>query len=567
MEPKYRTALKLTLTHLQKKKGHFLKNRELVLLINGQRHNEFLSHGVRVACLKKAKEKLTWEIEEVAEKFKNHPLGAYLWVYTPELLRPEEIMGVYRLYYILNIIEHLNENGEVSSLCLSTPVDKHIRRYLENLGINVSRNIGEVVKSGTINFFLNSKKLIRTGLFNFKCLLKKPNPSFNGVLIDVSPNIENHRYDNLQRLLECFPDYRYYSASQQFVKGTMDTESVVFKREMGLSEIISAALKTLRIWLFIFKNKQNMPSGIYHNLLNYCNALLYADLVVSEKCVSKYLEKNRIKKIIQVSTLTTPVHRLLMSAAKSRGTEFILVASRTFGPLELSDVLLNCDVRGYNGTALPDWFVFKDKYSLIKVVGKYPALQAKSLIGSRYVNTATKRANRSNDPGKPALLLLFNHREDLSLKLLEEFKKARLERLVDDIIYRCHHIHVFDPKFMRQNFPEKNVIDITGKDYSILENFRVVSVNGPTTAAMEVIQYGVVVLWLPYFWDESIIIDDVMRNVGTMCEGPAELSALAETFINDNKRFRNQQLKAENFRRTYFDTALSISDQLQKLVN
>lgn len=544
--------------------GHIFKARELVLEIDGLRHNEFLDHNTRVACLTRALEKLNTEIEQVADRFTAHKLGAYLWLYTPGPLRGEELEDLYRLYYLLEIVKHLFNEGVIDELLINANVNSHVKEYLHEAGIKFKCDFKACFASGFISAMQGFKTVYSAAKFNLKCLLSKPNGYFKGVLIDSSPNFRTNRYDNIHKVAELYKNVRYFASQQTFVSGIDQAETVVFRKEINLLIILHAFFKAIRIGIFIKRNRTKIPSGLFHYHNTFFNLLLYHDLTIAELCFEKYLAKCDITKVILVSTLTIPAHRLLISAARRKGAVVINVASRTYGPYESSDILLNCDVNGCSNTNLPDWFILKDRYSAEKTFSGYPRMSNRVLIGGRYL-FKTGRPENANSSLPTALLILFNHKRDISYRLLRAIEQSGLPSQVTTVIYRCHHIFVFADEVIRSAFPNNNIINITGKDYSLLDNYRIVTITGPTTAAMEVIQLGSVVVWAPWVWDESIIIDDVMRNVGVLTQNLSELTKTAQTLLSDTDIFEKQYLKDMRYCENFFNTKTTISEQLEKI--
>jgi hypothetical protein len=556
--------LQVALKYKNIEEGHFLKARELILEIEGVRHNEFLQHDIRVQCLKRALNRFNSEIEQVAERFKNFKSGAYLWLYTPDALRGEELEGLYRLYYLVEIVKYLHYENQLELLAVEAPLSKQLRGFLTDAGVKLKVQHFSCFKSrliATIQVFKMAYKVMR---FNLKCLVRKPNKYFKGVLVDSSPNFNNNRYDDIAKVACLYGNVKYYAAQHAFVCGIDEEETVVFKKEINLNIILLALLSALKILVFIKRNRQEMSPGVFYYLNRFKNLILYTDLVIIERCIEKYLDKCDIQKILQVSTLTIPSHRLLISIARKEGIQFINIASRTYGPYECSDMLLEPDIKGYNGTWLPDWFILKDRYSFEKVFERWPQLNDHVLIGGRHVGE-NAQPEFERQTLSPALLILFNHKKDLSNRVLHEVIKSGLASQVETIIYRCHHIFVFEEEVIRAAFPDNKIINITGKDYSVLNQYRVVTVCGPTTAAMEVIQVGAIVLWAPWVWDESIIIDDVMRSVGVLNQSLPELTRNAQAFLTDVDIFMKQYQKDKQYCEHFFNTKSTISDQLKKI--
>ena len=540
-----------------------IKKHGLCFLINNIRHDEYLSHEERVACLIKTNHAFDNDFEKVALEFKNHRFGAYLWVYTSEFLRGEAIASLLRLHYLKAILQMLTDKYQIDVLVIESHIPLNIRLFLKQLGLKIHYkkllyfySLIRYNGKGVVN-------ILESLLKNFKFLFKKNNCYHEGVLADINTSFTTHRYDSIEKVISLYPKIKFFSGQESILERVAKDDAVVFRKELNFKMFFGSFVKTLRIMIFILKNKKNIPPDLYHNLSDFYNLILYFDLIIFEKSVEKYLDKNNIRKIIHLSTLTRPTYRILMSYAKKHGIEFILVASRTLMKLRSSERILTCDVNEYNNTSLPDWFIFKDIYST-KIFDDYPELQKKVFIGGRYLS---QEIHETADKPLVALLILFNHFEDLCFKLLKEIDKTGVCDNINTIIYRCHPLYHISKETMQTYFPKNELINISGKDYSELNNYRTITVTGPTTGALEAVQEGSVILWVPYIWDDGILLDDMMNNVGIKCKN-IEILTIKLRDLLDSEEFFSQQIQLDtSYCNTYFQTKKLISAQLKDFIN
>jgi hypothetical protein len=554
------TSPTLTLTSQKVQEGHLLKNRELVLLIDGQRYDEYLSHDTRVHCLEQAITDFDTELQTAAQQFRDHPYGAYLWLYLPDFIRNEEIVGLFRLMYFKAIIVYLIENEKINTIQIKTPINKYLKSLFLELNLSLVFNRHVLFKNCIYNILQNVKRLVKDAKFNIGCLFSRRNKLFEGVLVDTSPRLNKNRYDNLKSVVDIFEGkVKYYSGDQIPVSGASKNQTVVFKMELTLTILIQAFIKSFRISKFISHNKNTIPLGIYHSIKGKMNMLFYWDLVIAQACMARYLDKSNIKTIVQVSTFTKPIYRSLVSEARRRNIPFVQVASRTLMRHRCSERLLPCDVGGYNQTAIPDWFIVKDNYSA-KVFDPFPELKHRVFTGGRF---KSRQIEISNQDKPVAILLMFNHRKDLSYKLLAEVKKSGAHNLTKTIIVRCHPSFVFPDGELKQTFPDNELIDITGKDYNALSNYRTICISGPTTGTLDAIQHGTIVLWVPYIWDDGILMDDIMRDLGVICLCINDIQFYARLFINEPVRFSEQYDSDLVALKKWFLSDTSVSGQIR----
>lgn len=555
----------VTITSEKKQKGHFLKNRELTLYINGKRHNDYLSHEIRVSCLKKAIVVFDTELQTAADTFRSHPFGAYLWLYTPDFIRGEEISGFFRLTYLKEIIKYIANNWRIEVLKSNVPLSVNENSFIKALDINLRYNYGWVFINRIINLTQNTKEIFKAFSFNLKQLFSKTNPVYDGNLIDTSARFYKNRYDDLEKVTHIFNGkVKYFSGDQIEVKGCKKSEMVVFKRELNVRLFFSSLKKSFQISRFIRKNKNKIPAGLYYNYKGFFKTLLYWDLILAEKSIEKFLKKSKIKTIVQVSTITKPIYRALIASAKLNSIQFIQVASRSLTELRNSERLLKCDVEGCNNIVLPDWYIFKDNFSK-RIFQKFPFLEKKILVGARFKMEELEIRDDGNKP--TALFLLFSHRKDVSYRILSAVSKAGILKNADIIIYRCHPSYVFDIKTIEGAFQGKKIINITGQDYTILLDYRVIAVAGPTSAALEAVSYGSLLLWSTFVYDDAVMMDDVMNKIGIKCNDQNELEQMIKRYQKDRSGFYESLQRDKNILSKNFVTENLISEQISYIIN
>jgi hypothetical protein len=554
----------ITLSSRRTGGGHFLQRREQILLICGKSYDEFLSHSQMLECLTEARTEFDNELQTAAERFKDHRFGSYLWLYTPDFLRAEDVLGLYRVYYFRAIIRLISQIRGIKQLIIKTPVTPGDKKFFKSINCPTRYCFTKIAGNALMNTLLNAKQLFRLFRFNLSCLLRKKNPAFTGSLIDTSTIFQKNRYDDIKRVEEILNhNIRYYSGEQRDISGVDKSKTVVFKRELTAGIFLSSLKESVKIRRFIRRNKSNIPSGLYYNHKGFFRMLLYWDLIMAQQCMEKYLQKSSISYIIQVSTLTKPIYRSLTAAAKKHNAMFIQVASRSLMINKCSDRLLPCDVNEYNETALPDRFVFRDKFSL-KVFDHFPELQAKTLIGGRF---AAVKNTKDNTKKPPALLLMLNHRKDISLKLIEEVRKSGVAKTTETLIFRCHPSFRLSIENIRHFFPGNEIRDNTGRPYSELSDYRIVVISGPTTGSLEAVQFGSVIIWVPYIWDDSIMLGDIMKETGIMTEHYSHILEHGENMIRDHEAYCLQLRKDMAYCQEFFSTGHLISEQIEQIMN
>lgn len=557
-------SVSVVLTTESKQKKHFLANREWVLYIDGKRQDDFLSHNERVECLKKAIVVFDDELQKAAETFKSHELGAYMWLFTPDFVRGEEISGLFRLLYLKEIILYLSQKTGVSVLHVEVPLDAQTKRFLMSVSKNLNVRHVKITGNRAQDFLQKLKHFYKAFRLNLLQTFQKKNEPFEGTLIDTSSRFHKSRYDNLQNVTRIFNEnVKYYSGDQVVVSGIEKNKTVVFKRDLSIEIWFRSLVKAFRINRFIKTHKNQIPPHLYNNHRGLFKMMMYWDLIMAQESMDAYLKKSALKNIVQVSTITKPEYRSLMMFARKHSVRYIQVASRSLTRLRCSERLIKADVEEYNHTALPDAYIFKDKYSL-RIFDDFPELQQKSSVGARFLMKNIAQNRLFEKP--PALFILFNHRADVSHKLLKALVHSEIYTLFDTIIYRCHPSFVFDQATIIKTFGDKKIIDNTGKDYRELLDYRVLGVSGPTSAALEAVAYGCLVHWAPFVYDDAILMDEVMETVGVKCVDPALLKNKLTEHLNAVDLYNSKLDEDNSIINEYFETDSLISEKIQQIL-
>ncbi len=553
----------LVFSERQTSHGRFLRNREIILLIDGTVHDQWLSHDERTECLKNAIQHFDSDLEKVAEDYKGHRFGAYLWLFTPDFVRSESVDGLFRAYYMKELMRRVSEKTTVSQIVLKVPLHFIERSHLEQYTSNISYRNLTILRSFLYSFMLALKIVGLKFFLNLKYLFISSNDYFDGTLIDTSTRIQRNRYDSLEDVKAVFQNHvRFFSGEQRKIHGVSSHLTVVFKREINLKIFINSLVKSLQLKQFLKREKNKLPHMIFKNHAGLFKMLLYWDLIISQKCIKKYLSKSDIQNIVQVSTLTKPVYRSLSSYSKRKNIRFIQVASRSLMRFRASDRLLRCDVLGYNNTSTADHFIVKDQFST-RVINEFSEMGDNFYVGSRHkVEFKESNVNKSH-----ALLLLFNHRRDLCEKLLEEVRLSGISQMFETVIFRCHPSCVITQSEIQSMASAPNIIDLTGQTYEMLKDYHVFAISGPTTAALEAVQFGAVVYWVPYIWEEGILMDEVMSEVGLKCENNQHIFNLVESHLNHREVFLKQLNKDSEYCNNNLNSDKLISEQLAVIIS
>jgi hypothetical protein len=541
-----------------------IKSESYSLFVNDVREDAFFDYVDRVKCLKAANKVFDDELLHTAEKYKHISEGAFLWCYTAETLRDENIIGLLRIRFIQELI-YLLASSQKGLLI-------NIETYLPAAFLNdfSKRNISFKINTPKyIIYFLREKfrRLYHSFIAlkkNIPYLFVSSNLPFNGILIDINSSPNSHRLDNLDNFQNLGYPIKYFSGQEHKITGFDSHHIIEFRKELTLSLFFKSIVQTLKVGLFLSKAKKSISPGISFFLSGIFDFRL-ADLVIYGLTADKFFAKSSIKHIVHVSTMTKPSYRLLVEMAAKNNVPFTLVSSRSLKILSSSERLLPCDISNYSNTHIPLYFIFRDNFSA-RVFQNYPQLKNRIFIGGRF----NESIDLSVVEGKKEIvvLIMFTHIYKVCEKIMQEIHKLDLEKYpVDRIFFRSHPsapIKKEKVEFIAGKIP---VQDITGESYNKLKDFNVITISGPTTGTLEAVRIGSAILWIPYVWSDGILLDDFMNIIGKKCTNFLQLKH------NFNLLISNSAILQKNIRQSIyivnseFSSSELISNQLRHILN
>jgi hypothetical protein len=95
-----------------------------------------------------------------------------------------------------------------------------------------------------------------------------------------------------------------------------------------------------------------------------------------------------------------------------------------------------------------------------------------------------------------------------------------------------------------------------------MDNYRTVCISGPTSAAIDAIRNGIIVLWVPYIWDDGILLDDMMNCIGVKCENRELLRLNTKDYLSNVEHYKKKINIDWDFVEKNFSTNKMISDVL-----
>lgn len=498
----------------------FDKGEGLNLYINGQSEHLYFGYTTRVRALRSANSRFDKDLLQAASLYPSEKKGAFLWCYTAEFLRSENITDLVKLYYLLELVNELVVNGLADNIHLSYRVPKDAIVELKSLGLQTNKSFG--FYKGKIRELVKVAYHASHSLkHNFASFLNRKNPKFKGNLLDVNQSPTNNRLDSIDNF-EFYKPYRVFSGQEHNIIGFDKEDVVVFRNENTILDGLIEGYKAVTISFFIRQNSSRLPK-VYRSYFRIRDVFRIWSLLLYERGAEKYFRRNRIINMVHVSTYTKPEYRILWAKAQQVKIKVIIVASRTLKKLSSSERLIHADIQGLSRTVLPDYYIVRDEFSKdgFKDLPFYEQIR----IGGRF--EVKKESFQSNQVvNETVLYLVLTHLKSCSDYFLSEVAQIDYGAWgIKRVIFRCHPSAKYTPDEITHFFPNYDIIDHTGLSMNSLNYQRIIMISGPTTGALELVVKGVSLFWLPYVWKDGILFDDIMNEYGTLCLNSTDLAS------------------------------------------
>ncbi|UJP64468.1 hypothetical protein [Mongoliitalea daihaiensis] len=527
----------------------FDKGEGLNLYINGQSEHLYFDYLTRVEALRRANKRFDKDLMQAASLYPNDKKGAFLWCYTSEFLRGENVTDLVKLYYLLELAKIVSEANSVEKIILSYALPMDAITELKGFGLLTIMSSG--FYKGKIREIL---KVVYHSSISFKrnlpSFLKKRNPKFSGNLLDVNQSPTSNRLDPLDNY-EFYQPYRVFSGQEHKIRGFDKEDVVVFRTENTLLDGIIQLYRAVTLSIFIKQNTSRLPK-VYRFYFRFRDVFKLWSLLLYERGAEKYFKRNEIRNLVHVSTLTKPEYRILWAKAHESKINVTIIASRTLKTLSSSERLIEADIKAYSKASLPNNFIVRDSFSKDAFKAFHFCEQVK--MGGRFV---PENENGEKEFIKERVVyVVLTHIKECSEYLLNELKSINFSALgIQKIFFRSHPSAKFTHGEIQNYFPDFEVINHTGLSIHQCNYENILMISGPTTGALELIKEGVTLFWLPYVWKDGILFDDILKKAGHLCNSRNEFINIIHQASN-NKAIDISEFNSENL----------ISEQLKALI-
>jgi hypothetical protein len=526
----------------------------LNLYINGLSEHIYIDYDSRVKALRKANDIFDTDLNLAALLYPESNKGAFLWCYTSEFLRSENMTDLIKLYYIIELIKELKSIQNFTKIYLYYYIPNDAIKQIIDLGIRTIKTskfyrgkIREWLKVGFHAF-----KSFKINLASFIALR---NTSHSGNLIDINQSPKNNRLDPIENF-EFYKPYHVFSGQEHKITGFDQSQIVVFRNENNFLDAIIIFLKAVNISYFLLKSRRKLPK-VYRSYFRFRDIFILWSLLLYKNGAKKYFVRNAIKNLVHVSTLTKPEYRILWSTAKNYLVKVILVSSRTLKSLSSSERLIKADIEGYSQTVLPDYMVVRDNFS--RDLFKNIPICQNILVGGRSSNLADKE--EVNLISERVLYIVLTHIKGCSDFFLSELSSINFKEFdISKIFFRCHPAVNYTKEEIAKYFKGYELINHTGVSIQKCVYDEIIMVSGPTTGALELIKKGVFLYWFPYIWKDGILFDDLMNTCGY------KASTIGGFYLDLSNFKRNTHKDSQLLLNHFNSSEFLISNQIKKFL-
>lgn len=533
-------------------------DRRETLWLNGKEFNESISYEVSLEALRRAKRMLENGINNTASGLQHEALGGFIWCYTAEHFRGENIDGVLRRIYLIELLKHLSNNYNIHvifSLYWPPALMKLLKDTKISIKVNLTISLKRRIYLQAAFIWRSSNDLMR--IFNglkHRPLVK----SSLKILLDVNKSPKSQRIGDLDRLAGIEEWIGYFSGQQYSINGFPEERVVSFIDWITFKDVVLSIKKVLLIYKVKIENRHSISPYLYNALSPLVDFRLLLLLLYFEGAL-KFFKRHNIQIIYHVSTFNQASYRLLMKAAEISGVNFCVIASRTLYPLRLSDSYISADLARYGDVSVPDKAIVRDDFSRrVLTNGNF---KGNIGVASRYENNGKKGGI---DSWELEILILTTHVHDVSLALLKFVLNMNFRTGdIKDIWVKSHPSCPFPQKVLGQISDDIRVKTFEENDYSRFVNKKLLVISGPTSAALEVVSVGCLLVWLPFVWADGILFEEIMNLVGVKVKSEKEFKKIiGELLVISDEEYLKQSLLTQEVVESNFKAKSHIVDHI-----
>jgi len=499
-----------------------------------------MSLELKAALLEAALNRLDDDVGEVAEIAKEHRWGGFLWCFTYDAHRRDDINGTVLSYFIREIVDYLMVDSNVTAITISADVPCQVltRAFLKK-GVSVfdrraarflARRRLRRVLDPIWRFALPYVRLVSPALRPGRPRLPLgPNVLIGRVKTRAAPRgapVSALDAANLMRVDHSLATARLTEEGVARMFGILSMSMPRFRESLRIAGSVRGLVKKIL--------SQSDIDSMFADLLREQSfaQTLFMCLRWSQYC--RFFQILQPRKVIVSSMFGDPANRLPLAVAKSLNIPCELLACRPFlTGLRSEDRAIKADILQYNGAATGDTVVVEDSESLLHL--KRFGVTEESIE----IRSARDNCGHSTKLISDAILLLFTEKKvnDGIIEVLHEVKRRGCD--VRPIYVREHPcIPVTERQKNELDTLGVSVQFITMDPWSTLRFVRTVVLVGESTSGVEAARQGADVLWCTFLSEQLIQLWPLMRATGEIMESKSRAVQKVEKCFDDEKEPR-----------------------------
>lgn len=494
------------------------------LTIDGIEYSRIIPYSVRTKLLNRATSRVEKDIEKLYEIDKNSEDAVFYWLFTKEWIRTDDIRGVWALWFSIEVLNYISQHNQSNTLLLSKGIPRIYRDIIkENINnyntVNVSAD------------YLNVSTLKRIAKNIGRCvqplslisnLFKKSQKGISGVLIETEIDFKGNRYGDISKFIEASDKASYFTLRYGRVYGYENKSVFEIQKDISFSILKISIKKLLRLKSSNMLKRYWDVQTFRASFSSHGYYLGMLEKIIFYNCFEKFVNKSNIKSIVTVSSYHRPDTRIVWYLAQKYNIPSVNIAPRTFNYEKPAENLLKCDIEAYDGKTLPNFFIFRDKFSLRAVIGQKSLIE-NSFIANRQVEIHKKKKleKSSCNKNEKSLIILLGNEYQQNQRLLKILISSNIYKVYDKLYVRQHPKYIDNRLFDNMNI---QFMDITNQPMNnILKNNNCVLLTISSTAAIEAGSLGGTIIWAPFISANSITTDALLKHIGKVTEDESEL--------------------------------------------
>lgn len=538
------------------------------LKIGDQNPSDYLGWNEVVACYKRASDRIDRFFEYGKENAIDSELEFYLYEGSSYWVRFDGLAGPILWLYLSEVLKSAIKRYQIETIRLDAKVPECFLRFCkEHLGLEQIDETHEKVvlkwKSYAKHKLKSPYNIVKVALVTITVSLRNIrrknaniSKSKRKVLLVFLRGWSNHRYGGLISQLK--NDYKVIGVyPKEFInkfRGQYEEGIISNCQHINLLMALKVFYNSIR--LLKIQRKKEDRKQIYDyfqtSLLRQSFEEIFK-VILQTEAYKKMIEHYKPLSIIESGSYNSPNARRICKACKEMKVKSINIMQKA---VIGSQVYFKFNWEEKN-QSLPNYFIVH-QLSSKKTIQSWGVPESNIYVGYRGAGLCYDTSEELVKIDQKTL----KHNEKLKLLVLLHNNSTVNERIIVDalsvaekndlnILVRQHpNLQLKDQKRILELLDDIRWEDVSNKawnDFVIYGN--TITITPVSSASVEAISYGSVLLWIPYCSDIAVVQNDLIDTIGTVCQSSIELAEKIKLFTDKDARFKElekQKYQLEN---------------------